>query len=287
MIKLTVYADVLIFLNTFVNFFILQLTSKICKDGYRLYRMIIASLTGAAFSLYIFLPSMHPVTENLLKLIISAVIVLICFGFDSIKALLRRIAVFFLASFLYGGLMLFIWMVLKPDNLAINNGIVYLDISPIILILATLISYICISIIRFFMRRQANLGKRLKLTIETDLASITTTALIDTGNSLTDSITGYSVIIIESSVAKSLLGALPTTESLITENCDTKTKFRLLPFSTVGGKGLIIAFKPNRVFIDTEKDKKEINNILIGISEEKLGEDYRAIINPDILSCDI
>lgn len=281
---MTVYADVLIFLNTFVNFFILSLTSKICKDGYRLYRIILASLVGAAFSLYIFLPQMNIFAENLLKLIVSAVTVLICFGFDSLRGLLRRVAVFFIASFLYGGLMLFIWSVLKPDNLSIQNGIVYLDISPIILLLSTLICYLVISLIRFFARRQGGGAKRVTLIIETDFGATSIIALTDTGNSLTDNITGCPVIIIESLAAKELLAVLPTHDSILAGNIPKNSGFRLLPYKTVGGNGLIPAFRPKSVYLKLENEKRQISNVLIAISEQKLGDDYKAIINPDVLT---
>lgn len=276
------YADVLIFLNTFVNFFILMVTSKLCKDGFKLYRMVIAALTGAAFSLYIFLPSSPPVIEILFKLTISAVIVIICFGFDSVKSLVRRIVVFFLASFLYGGAMLAIWFMLKPENMAINNGIVYLDISPVILILTTLLSYVTISVIRFFSKKQANVGKRCCLKIETESKTVRTTALLDTGNSLCDNVTGNSVIIIEKSVAQNLLGFLPTLEN-VSEYSGQNIKFRILPFSTVGNKGLIIAFKPKCIKVETKESFAEFTNILVAISNTSLGEDYKAIINPDLL----
>ncbi len=279
-----IYLDVLIFLNTFVNFFILTLTSKLCKDGYKLYRMLLAALVGALFSLYIFLPPQNFILENLYKIIISGVIILICFGFDSIKALLRRTAVFFVATFIYGGIMMAVWLVLKPDNLAINNGIVYLDISPIILIAATLISYLIISVIRFFTRRDASAGKRVTLTVETMYGEITVTALLDTGNSLRDSITGNSVIIIEKELAEKLFEILPTTENIASGDLQNVKGFRLLPFSTIGGKGLISAFKPKRVTVKTENEIKLLGEVLVAISEEKLGEDFGAIINPEVLN---
>ena len=282
-----VYADVLIFLNTFVNFFILQLTSKICKDGYRLFRIITASMLGAVFSLYIFLPPLPFFLEALLKLVISAVIVLTCFGYDSLKGLIRRVAVFFLSSFLYGGIMLTIWTVLKPDNMAINNGVVYLDISPIILISATLISYLCLSIIRFFGKRQAAMGKRCDITIETELGKTKVAGLFDTGNSLTDSLTGKSVIIIEKGVAEKLFVELPTTENVMAGKVQNCTNFRVIPFSSVGGNGIITAFKPQKLVINFDDKQMSLENILIGISKEPLGSDYKAIVNPDILNNEI
>ena len=246
--------------------------------------MLLAALVGALFSLYIFLPPQNIIIENLFKIIISGVIILICFGFDSIKALLRRTAVFFVATFLYGGIMMAVWLVLKPENLAINNGIVYLDISPLILIAATLISYLAISIIRFFMRRDASVGERVSLTVETFFGEITVPALLDTGNSLRDSITGNSVIIIEKEVAEKLFEVLPTTENIASGDIQKVKGFRLLPFSTVGGKGLISAFKPKKVIVTTIKEKKLLGDILVAISEEKLGEDFKAIINPEVLN---
>ncbi|MBQ3562612.1 MAG: sigma-E processing peptidase SpoIIGA, partial [Clostridia bacterium] len=47
---LVVYADVLIVLNLFVNFFILKFTCLLCKEQCRFGRVILASLVGAGFS---------------------------------------------------------------------------------------------------------------------------------------------------------------------------------------------------------------------------------------------
>lgn len=46
---MVVYVDVLIFLNLFVNFFILQLTARICRDGCKTGRVILGALVGALF----------------------------------------------------------------------------------------------------------------------------------------------------------------------------------------------------------------------------------------------
>ena len=147
------------------------------------------------------------------------------------------------------------------------------------MIFATLISYIIISVIRFFSKRNATLGKRCEIYIETDFGSTCTTALFDTGNSLSDSVGGNSVIIIEKSVARKVLADIPTIENF-TQN-KNYIGFRLLPYSSIGGKGLITAFKPKKVFVKTNGVKKEIFNTLIGICNEPLGDDYKAIINPD------
>lgn len=279
---MVVYADVLIVLNLFVNFFILQLTCRICKETYRFIRLIFAALVGAVFSLYIFLPKTGIVTETVFRLMVSALIVLLGFGFDSIKSFIRRIGVFFAVSFLYAGGMMGIWTVFKPNNLAINNGIVYVGISPTVLISTTLFVYVILSLIRFFAKKQAYEGKRCKLKITYKNSETEITALVDTGHSLVDPISGSQVIIVEKSVTDRLNLKLPC-YALGTKG-DLPEGFRVIPYSSVGGHGLLSAFTPDRIEIENKGEFREIKNTVIALSEEPLGEDYKGIVNPETLS---
>ena len=279
---MVVYVDVLIFLNLFVNFFILQLTGRICRDGCKTGRVILGALGGALFSLYIFLPPSKAIIEILFRLVVSGVIVLIAFGFDSLKSFVRRIGVFFAASFLYAGFMLAIWALLKPQNLAINNGIVYVNISPTVLILATLSSYAILTLIRFLAKKHAAGGTRCEMTVSRGAQTVSCKALVDTGHSLTDSLTGNPVIIIEQSVAEALFSTLPTVES-VTAGGAPECGFRMIPYTTVGGRGLLEAFQPDAVTVKIDGTVQTVDRALIAISRERLGEDYKAIISPDMI----
>lgn len=276
---MVVYVDVLIFLNIFVNFFILQLTARICRDGCKTGRLILGALVGALFSLYIFLPPSKAVIEIAFRLAVSGVIILIAFGFDSFKSFARRIGVFFAASFLYAGFMMAVWALLKPQNLAINNGVVYINISPAILILATLISYAVLSLIRFLFRKHAADGTRCEMTIGVGARTVRLKALVDTGHSLTDSLTGNPVVIVERSVAEHLFSALPTVET-ITAGSAPDCGFRMIPYTTVGGHGLLEAFQPDSVNVTLNGKTKTVDRVLVAVSNERLGEDYKAIISP-------
>ncbi len=277
---MVVYADILIFTNMFVNFFILKITALLGHDSPKTLRLILGCSVGSLFSLYIFLPPSGIETELIFKLIISAVIVLVTFSFISLKSFLRRIGIFFATSFLYAGFMLFIWAVIKPQNLAINNGIVYINISPVLLIILTLLGYIALSLIRYFSSKQAYLGKRCKAKFRLKNKEIWVNLLIDTGNSLTDNITGKPVFIIEKSVIKNILEYIPTTDN-ITEFKPEKG-FRLIPYSSVGGSGLLTAFTCEKADIEYDNRVKTVLSPIIAISEEKLGEDYKGIISPTI-----
>ena len=278
-----IYVDVLIFLNLFINFFILQLTAKICKDGYNILRMIAAAFVGALFSLYIFLPVSTPAMEIVFKLVVSAVMILICFKLDSFKSYIRRVAVLYIASFLYAGIMIAIWSVFKPESMAINNGVVYVSISPIILLTVTVLCYYVLAGLRRLSQKHAANTGRCKIAIFAGGVKITVNALIDSGNSLCDPLSEIPVTVVERSALAKIEDALPCTQySFMGEN-NTVKGFRLIPYNAIGGHGLLPAFSPEKTVIIINKKECEIKNAVIAITEEKLGEDYKAIVNPDII----
>ena len=143
-----VYIDVLIFVNMFVNFFILRLSAVLCREKPRAWRILLASFVGALFSLYILLPMGDLFTQSAVKLVTGAVVVTLAFPFAGIKAFLRRVAVFFAASLLYAGFMLAVWYLLKPGGMAVNNGVVYFNVSPLLLITVTLVTYAVLTLLR-------------------------------------------------------------------------------------------------------------------------------------------
>ena len=175
-----------------------------------------------------------------------------------------------------------IWAVFKPQQLTINNGVVYLDISPPVLIVATLISYITLSLIRFFSSKQAFSGKRCELKITYQNQTVTVPALVDTGHSLTDVLTDKDVIIIEKSAALHLTEKIPSAMTM--GSSDAPNGFRLIPYSVIGGHGLLPAFSPDKVELICTDKTREIDNVLVGISNEPLNDDYKGIISPTTLA---
>lgn len=277
---MVIYADVLFVLNMYVNFFILKLTFALLKVKAAFLRLFLASLLGAAGAFYILLPTTNFLSDILFRLFMSLILILVASGYKNIKILLRQVGVFFAASFLYAGVMIGLWAVFKIKTIAVKGGVVYMDISPAVLIISTLICYIIISLIRFFTARQAPLANRCSLTITAGQKLVNATAIIDTGHSLTDAITGKSVVVVDSGVAKGLFGTIPTINDL--ENCP-KSGFRVVPYSAVGGHGLLVAFTPSKITAKIGQNPPLELNLLCAVTDEPLGDDYSAIISPDAL----
>jgi stage II sporulation protein GA (sporulation sigma-E factor processing peptidase) len=108
------------------------------------------------------------------------------------------------------------------------------------------------------------------------------TALVDTGHSLTDVLTGRDVIIIERKSALHIAEVLPTANDV--DLLNLPKGFRLIPYSVVGGHGLLPAFVPDKIELLEGDNNIEISSAMLGVSEEPLGEDYKGIISPTVLA---
>ena len=80
------------------------------------------------------------------------------------------------------------------------------------------------------------------------------TALRDTGNTLTDPLTGERVLLVERQAARALLpeefsAAAPAEAVACLRRSAPQTKPRLLPYRAVGGEGLLLAVRCDRVTI--------------------------------------
>lgn len=281
-----VYVDILIFLNTVVDFIILNATCVLTKINVKLWRKIVTSLLSALFSLYIFLPPLGFWLGLLLRLSASLTAVLTAFGFKNVRRFLRCTAVFYGVSFIYAGGMIGIWMLFKPQNMSINNGIVYFDISPLLLITFSFIFYVIITIIKKFTGREADTAERIAVNLIFNKQSVQTTAMLDTGHTLTDSFGNSEIIIIDKATAEALFGAGNTSLMISLEppEDDLKQFFRLMPIKTVSGESILPAVKINKIKVTYKKRTFNILNPIAVISDGRLGDDYSVVVSPTVLN---
>lgn len=277
---MTVYLDVLIFVNWFVNFFILRLSAALGRERPKAWRLLLAAFVGALFSLYIFLPLSDFLSQTAVKLVTSAVVVLLAFEFAGFKAFGRRVAIFFAASFLYAGFMMAVWYLLKPHGMAVNNGVVYFNISPLLLIFVTLSTYAVLSLLRRLAERRLPQVTACRIWITAAGKTLLANAVVDTGNTLTDSADNAPVIILAPQAAKQLFGFIPSPTDF--ERAAGLPGFRLLPFSTVGGSGLLVGFKPERIEAELPQKRYTLPFCTVAVSSTDLGGEYTAVMGPDL-----
>ena len=279
----TIYIDILIGTNFIINYFILLAVSKYSKIIPQQKRLILGSLFGAVCSMVILLPDLGVLINLILKLAISVGIVFFTFGFHSFKAIFKNIALFYFISFCFCGAMLFVWFIFTPRGLVVNNSIVYLNISPMVMIITTLISYAVIQLCSRFIRKNENdIIQICKIKLINNDSYCEFYGKIDTGNTLCEPFSQCPVMVVNEEAVKNIaeeefnkLLDVNTTESAI------KHKYRVIPFNSVGGSGLLPAFSPREVYINGTFCRQKIyvavckNNILSG--------EIKAMVNPEII----
>ena len=94
---MVVYIDILLIINTVLNYAVLVTAEKLLKRDIRLLRLLAGSFTGALFSLIVFLDINNTFLLFVIRLVSSALITLISFGFhkrsEYIKAVTMTCAV--------------------------------------------------------------------------------------------------------------------------------------------------------------------------------------------------
>jgi len=279
----TVYIDILFIVNFFANYFLLISVKKVTRSDIKGYRPVIGSLLGAVYSVGLFFIEVNPVLLFLIKLLFAVSIVFVTFGRTSFKGFLKIICIFFTVNFLFAGLMLAFWFFIAPKGMEVNNGIVYFNISLPLLAVLTAVSYAAVTLIYKIYKKSRPPEVKTEILVKYKEREVQISAIVDTGNTLTELFSGFDVIVCEYSSIKELLpeelakafeGAILRQEfNAVTDN------FRIIPCSTVSGGGILPSFRPDSVVIG----EREIKDVYVAACESKVSKDgCKALINPNI-----
>ncbi len=288
-IVLVIYADVLLVLNAYVDYILILSTEKIFNLKVKLYRRLIGSFVGALTSLAIFIPIKSEFISILIGIVTALIISAISFGVKNLRLMFKSCLVMYLMSCTYGGVMLIIWRITKNSSIVINNSIVYFNISPLFLIISTVVCYFILCIIsKMFSRRRSLQTCTVDITLCGRCISLK--GMIDTGNTLHDQLSGLPVIIIDSKSAYSLIGAdlnKADTDTLLSLDLNG---FRIIPLNSVIGGGSMPAFRPDNIMILIDGEYSFVK-AYIAVSDTEFADGFSAvvgaqsIIDKEKLSC--
>ncbi len=284
----TIYIDILISVNLFINYFTLKATSKFLYIKSNKMKMILAALLGAIYSLYILLPYKNIFSSMIIKFLMSVTIILVAFGIKNKKNLIKCTVCFYSINFAFSGCILALWFIFRLDGLIVSNGMVYFNVSPLILIILTVLSYTLISIINKFIGKQENTSLYKKIHISISNKNIDLNAKIDTGNNLKEPFSNLPVIVVNREKINSLIPQdiqLLTSQDLLNPEKikNLSTKLRVVPFKTISGEGILPAFKPDYITIYDNNSEIQKEVYIAICKEEILDPKYDALINPEIL----
>lgn len=297
---MTIYLDVIWLLNFFIDLILIWLTAYALKRQIRKWHFLLAALFASTV-VFILFTSMAPIVyQPLGKLLFSAFIVLIAFGYKRFTYFMQNLFMFYFVTFVVGGGLFalhFFWQ----SPIEILDGIVLTKTTSFGSTFSWIFVITALPLIVYFTKRQfqqvetrkLDYERIVKVEVEIEGMTIQADGLVDSGNQLYDPLTKAPVMIMEKQLITKALPNLHLDRMLQLENVLNMTeedsyhpfynKLRIIPYRAVGRENeFLVAIKPNRVTIYDGEKKFEVRKVLIGIEEMKLSNenDYEAIIHP-------
>lgn len=298
MIKITIYVDVIFLENLIMNSIILYATAIILKIKPKTVRIIISSTIGSIYAIILYVTNMKIYTSIISKIILSAIMVYVAFNPQNVKKMWKQLLIFYLTSFVFGGVSLYLIYVIKPQNILMKNGMFAGQYVLKVIMLGAIVAFIIIKISLKIIKTKFN-PKDIycKIKFKLNGKQVETKAMIDTGNLVKEPITNTPVVIVESSL---LYGVLPkeilnNLENILGGNLEEIpeeiqleyiSKLRCIPFASLGKQnGMLVGIKVEEMEIESEDEKKKTDNLIIGIYDKSLTKrgEYRALVGMEIM----
>ena len=251
-----IYLDELFLLNFVVDYLLLLAAGRLSGEILRRGWLALGAAIGAAYAAAAVLPGMGFLLHPLCKL--GAAVLALLAGYGKSRRLLRVSLVFFAVSAAFGG-GVFALQLLGGRGLTLQNGIFYSAMDLRLILLSAAGCYVLITLL--FQRTARHSGLRRELVpavLTLEGRRVALTALVDTGNTLTDPATGRPVMVAEGEKVGALFpdGQAPAPEELrrpveALERLGRQGwqgRCRLLPYQAVGVEcGMLLALSPTRL----------------------------------------
>lgn len=265
-----IYIDSLFLLSLFTDYILCLITGRFCGLYLKRLRYLFAALFGAVYSVCVFLPGLSFLALPVMELVSAGIMGLIAFGTEA--RLGRCIGVFLALSCTFGGL---VWaLTLHAGNApAVDLKLLFACFA------------LCYTVLGLISRTKLKKSGRQTVRVELVLNERSTKflALVDTGNCLTDPVSGAAVMIVS---PRALLPIFPGDREILEikdavellrragDSPNMRGRLRLLPYKNIGGEGLLPVFRADGVIVEG----KTRQGLLTAISEAAAADGFDAII---------
>lgn len=255
-----IYVDLILFINFALDFILLMSVSIVLRRKTTYTKLLLGSFVGSLSILILFI-KISNFELLLFKILISILMILITFGFKSIKYFFKNVLFIYINSIVLGGLLYLVnnQFSYKQEGLifyykGINiNAIILLLLSPLFIYIYT----------KQLKQLKNNYNQYYKVQINVKNIKYECIGFLDTGNKLTDPITNKPIILVNKKIFRN----------------NTLPPPILVPVITINKKNFIKCIKGN-IIINNIKT----NNVLIGLVDNNINIDgIDCILNSEIL----
>ena len=275
---LVIYADILVILNLYINYFLVRSAALLLRRDLSSKRCLLAAGIGAVAALSALLPELPFWAVAGIKAAVGCAVVFAAFGRQKKIDVVISLLCFLIISFVFAGLMLALWTFFAPFDMVYSNGVAYFNIPIAAIAVFTAAAYGAVKAVRYFSDRRLSCRRicRVKITVTGVTAELK--GLADTGNGLCDIFSGKSVIVCRRDSVENIIPEA-VRKYLDGKAADSTDGIRLLPCRTIAAESLIPVFSAASITIDGKTADG-----FIGVTKNTLGEDIDCVFNPKIIS---
>lgn len=262
-----------------MDFLILAIVNKVCHRHSSMLRLLAGAGFGAlGLCLLIFMPRF--LYHILGYIIISGVMVTLTFKPRGLGDFIRLFFMTYFVAILLGGAIYGLSYTTIGSHLykVFYYGINHLSWWAVLL--GGILIYVLTTLFMNWFGRDIKGGKSYyKTTIGIGDQSCTLQLLLDTGNSLVDPISKLPVIIVEYAPLKDIL------DKELLDQLYRTHRVHQVAYTVLGGEDVMTAFEPDTVLIQGKGINKETDQLLVGISYNKLSKKdlYQGLMHPGLL----
>lgn len=281
-----IYGDVVLLINILVNSILFLLTAWGTGISYSLWRIFAAAAAGSVYSLAEVFMDFGLLYTVPAKLLVSAVLLLLCFGKRPVKTFLLLLGVFYAASFFLGGAILgWLYFIqnhgwLERSQLALQS-VTWKQVSGG---LAVGVFLIYLVFKRMLSRVEAR-NSLYQLVIDYAGKAVQLPAILDTGNHLRTMLGRTPVIVVDYQALESILSEQAAQflretpqEFWLSDFVECKDRawlqrVQIIPYRSVGDCSMILGFRPDRITVLTPDREFQVDDVVVGMYPAELAGD--------------
>lgn len=250
-----VYVDILFLINSGMDALCLILTARLLHRPLSMGRLLMSSVIGGVYGVAALFMEVGTLTAFALDVCICVLMCLISMG---IRRLWLTSGLYVLTSMVMGGMMtaLYHWLNRAGAAELLPGGEEGVS-SVAFLLLAVAGGLFTLLWGKIFRRAEARRAAHVTVTATLAGKTVTFSGMIDSGNLLTDPVSGTPVIAVDrkqmtpilSEQLSALLDISPLPLSELTDVPEGE-RIRLIPTQTATGDGMLVALRPDEVVLD-------------------------------------
>ena len=293
-----VYLDIVWMMNLLIDGLLILLTSLVLKRQIKKRRLFLSALFASFIVILLFTPLGTIAYNPFGKLVYSALIVLIAFGYRRLSLFLQALGMFYLVTFVMGGGLFALHFFLQSQSFYVQGMSLstYGFGDPI----SWMLIFVGFPLLWWFSKkrfdqvvlRKWKADERMNVRIQFGDLVIEGVGIVDTGNQLRHPLNQAPVMFISHEICRNQLPELLFSPDPLKALGDPSLpeewakRLTVIPYRNVSGGNLtVLGLKPDVVELRSSSGELFCKKVIVALTDHQLSieEDFNCILHPDMV----